>query len=61
MRFISCDITPPVIYSLGGRYTHISTHTGDPHKINYRKPGMFGLHVPSLKVNTEDVFQISVK
>ena len=41
LEFILCHITPLIIYSLGVD-THISTHIDDPHKIIYRKPGMFG-------------------
>ena len=39
MGFISHHITSLVIYSLGGGYI-INTHTDDPHRINFKKPGM---------------------
>ena len=43
MGSISSHITPLVINSLGGgdTYTHIyaNTHTDDPHRINFKKPG----------------------
>ena len=37
MRSISHHITPLVINSLGCGHTH--THTDDPHRINFKKPG----------------------
>ena len=49
MGSISCHITPLVISSLGARtHTHTQTHThkhthmhtGDPQKINFKKPGV---------------------
>ena len=30
---------PLVINSLGQGHTHASTHTDDPHRINFKKPG----------------------
>ena len=45
MGSISRHITPLVINSLGGGHTHthantqIHTHTDDPHRINFKKPG----------------------
>ena len=32
-------ITPLVINSLGGGHTQANTHTDDPHRINFKKPG----------------------
>ena len=46
MGSISRHITPLVINSLGGghtrkhTHTHIHTHTDDPHRINFKKPGV---------------------
>ena len=42
MGFISRHITPLVINSLVGRHTHANTHThtDDPHRINFKKPGV---------------------
>ena len=37
MESISRHITPLVINSLGGGHTH--THTDNPHRINFKKPG----------------------
>ena len=39
MGFISLHITPLVINSLGRGHTHTYTHTEDPHRINFKKPG----------------------
>ena len=47
---------PLVINSLGGRHTHTQTHTcthtDDPHRINFKKPGALvcGRRTPGLKV-----------
>ena len=43
-EFISRHITPLVINSLGHGHTHTHTnmHTDDPHRINFKKPGVRG-------------------
>ena len=44
MESISHHITLLVINSLGGGHTHThtntDTHTDDPHRMNFKKPGM---------------------
>ena len=40
MGFISCHITPLVIYSLGGGHTHMHTTHRQTHILTNQKPGM---------------------
>ena len=46
MGSISRHITPLVINNLGGghthtlTHTHANTHTDDPHRFNFKKPGV---------------------
>ena len=43
MESISHHITPLIINNLGAdthTNTHIHTHTDDPHRINFKKPGV---------------------
>ena len=53
MGFISCFITPLVIYNLKGgctcTLTDIIMHAYDPHRINFKKPVTEVRQVPFLK------------
>ena len=42
MGFISCHITPLVIYSLGGGHarTHTNTYADDLNRIGWHEPGL---------------------
>ena len=54
MESISHHITLLVINSLGGghTHTHANTHTDDPHRFNFKKPGARWPAVPGLIINS---------